>query len=232
MPSNKVLGWLGAIVLGLVIVICLMHINEHFTGKEHGSHMKAAKPEHKPKMNVIKGTEDNDWTLKDRRAVPPCDAPLPCKEDLRGTPGADLLKPSNGWDWVNSQGGDDVLYGGKGMDQFYANAGDDRLIGGPSHDHLWGGDGDDYLNTSDGIGEDEHVEEVHGNQMKKHEKGVDKCVIDADKDGAIVSDCATLVIKSTKFFSGPTSLYMTKELKDAGESYAQFEPGTYHGVGE
>ncbi len=180
-----------------------------------------------PHYHSIKGTEANDWTIKERRMMPPCDKPAPCTHDLKGTDGPDRLYQNKGWDWLNSKGGDDLLRGGDGMDQLYAGDGKDKVFGNFGHDHLWGGDGDDYIDASDGLDEKNHVEEVHGNQQKKNESGTDTCIIDADKEGAIVSDCHKLVVKPIDSYSGPTTLYKTKQDKDAGESYREAEPGTY-----
>lgn len=181
--------------------------------------------------NEVVGTQDHDMKMEERRMTPPCGDPKPCIGDMRGTPSAEEIRGLDGWDWINAQGGDDVAYGGRGMDQFYGQDGNDRLIGGEGHDHFFGGDGDDYIDVSDGMDEPNHVEEIHGNQDKKDEHGSDTCILDADDEGAIVTNCARLTIKPTNKYSGETVLYATRKDKDAKKSYTSLSVGEHTNVG-
>lgn len=82
-------------------------------------------------------------------------------DELRGTPGSDVINGGDGDDilvgragddTLNGDAGDDVLTGGAGADILDGGDGDDELAGGAGRDTLGGGAGDDEL--SGGAGRD------------------------------------------------------------------------------
>lgn len=66
-------------------------------------------------------------------------------DELRGTPGADVICGLAGDDVIRGLGGDDILVGGAGDDTLWGGNGDDALFGGAGDDDLYGGVGGDVL---------------------------------------------------------------------------------------
>jgi Ca2+-binding RTX toxin-like protein len=66
-------------------------------------------------------------------------------DNLRGTPGNDLIFGLEGSDLIRGRGGDDCLVGGAGSDSLRGEDGNDVLLGGEDSDSLKGGRGNDDL---------------------------------------------------------------------------------------
>ena len=66
-------------------------------------------------------------------------------DNLKGTPGADVIAGLGGDDKINGFGGNDVICGGAGDDKIHGEEGNDYLDGGSGDDSLRGGAGDDTL---------------------------------------------------------------------------------------
>lgn len=180
----------------------------------------------------IQATDAHDYKVDptDNFEDPPCGDPIPCKEQLFGTNGADFLDPSPGWDWVNSKDGADVLKGGPGMDVLYSQNQNDTIYGQEGHDHIYCGDGSDLCSTADGEDENNHIEEAWGDQPGKGESGYDECTIDADPDGAVVRSCEKLRILAVSGFSGQTEIWPDKQAKESGSRGDFYAVGTYTSV--
>lgn len=71
-------------------------------------------------------------------------------DELRGTPGADVIVAKGGGDEVWGHGGNDRICLGGGVDFASAGSGDDRIAGGRGVDFLEGGPGDDLINGGPG----------------------------------------------------------------------------------
>ncbi len=144
-------------------------------------------------VNIIEGTNCNNWTLNVHDGLGNPDNTRCNTEDLRGTSTSDTIYGYQGWDYiVSGNGGDDLLLGGGGMDALYAGDGNDTLSGSSGHDHAWGGAGDDTINISDGRDEVDRVEEVHGDFRDKPD-GVDDCTLDNDV-GDKVEGCERITV--------------------------------------
>ena len=71
-------------------------------------------------------------------------------DELRGTPGRDVIVGLGGDDEIGGVDGRDRLCGGPGDDLLYGGRHDDRLVGGPGDDFMTGGGGEDALFGGDG----------------------------------------------------------------------------------
>ena len=76
----------------------------------------------------------------------------PGDDVLRGTMGPDLIQGLGGNDTIMGRGGDDILEGGPGDDTIDGNMGDDRISGGEGNDLIMGGKGHDDIDA--GAGDD------------------------------------------------------------------------------
>jgi Ca2+-binding RTX toxin-like protein len=83
------------------------HTQEH-DGEEHGEEHGHDDDVQPPPLNVITGTEGNDF--------------------LNGTAGNDLIDALGGQDYVSAGAGDDTVIAGMGGDQLYGDAGNDTLV--------------------------------------------------------------------------------------------------------
>ena len=95
-------------------------------------------------------------------------------DELRGTPGRDVIVGLGGDDDIGGVDGRDRLCGGPGDDRLYGGHHDDRLIGGPGDDFMIGGGGEDALFGDDGGDYLATGERVDGGS------GSDRCNVSGD----------------------------------------------------
>ena len=173
---------------------------------------------------TIHGTQGHDWGANKEVNPPGCSQANPCGHLIQGTLGDDRIYGHAGWDWIGAKSGNDVVFGGPGMEQMYGDHGRDKLHGGRGHDHLFGESNNDKLFLQDGQDEPGHVEQAMGGY------GTDYCVVDEDpRDGLIIGDCDTLMIKDVKDMTGATRIARGVSAYERGEFIPKkFYPGTYH----
>jgi len=84
----------------------------------------------------------------------------PGDDVLRGTMGPDLIMGFGGDDEIDGRGGDDIIEGGPGDDTLDGNMGDDTIVGGEGNDLIMGGKGHDNIDAGAG---DDFVKGGRGN---------------------------------------------------------------------
>ncbi|HEX7891781.1 MAG TPA: calcium-binding protein [Ramlibacter sp.] len=99
---------------------------------------------------------------------------------LTGFAGSDVIDGRWGADQIMGQGGNDTLQGSQGNDTLYGDAGDDVLAGGADNDYLFGGDGNDTMEG--GAGRD-HMDGGAGNDTYSFGVGQGMEIIQADASG-------------------------------------------------
>lgn len=103
------------------------------------------------------------------------------RDEIRGTPGDDVICTLKGADYVNGRGGDDVILLGPGSDGFNGGGGNDIVYGGAGRD--WGdtGPGDDEFY---GQGGGEYIVSAgHGTDVLNGGAGDDSCLATWDNAG-------------------------------------------------
>ena len=111
-----------------------------------------------PGLVDAKGDKDRQGDKGGARTLITCSGELPTiflktsqnGQEVKGTPGRDVVWGTDGNDIYHPNGGDDVVCLRGGDDQLRGSAGNVEGIGGTGSDFLVGGSGDDFLSGEDG----------------------------------------------------------------------------------
>ncbi|HYJ31278.1 MAG TPA: Ig-like domain-containing protein, partial [Allosphingosinicella sp.] len=166
-------------------------------------------------------------------------------EILKGTNGADFMFGGSGDDYLQGRAGNDTLDGGDGNDQLHGDAGDDHLRGGRGDDFIHGGIGTDTAYYSGSVveysysrdGENFYLNHVAGSMLDGYDRLISverlvfaDAVIDLTQNNApIAFNDAAATDEDVGTYSSGSASVLDNDFDWEGDSMS-VTPGTFTGL--